>query len=889
MKLSTAISTVWHRLRRGRGRSPLGAPPRDPAVESVIAEVILRRQAADPVSDESMCCQHPQLLPELKERLKVLRGIEAAQAKAGIEDAPGSDHGESNDDELCFLQDLLEGYELLERIEYGGQGAVYRARQLSTDRQVALKVLSGGAFAPPRHRLRFEREVELLARLRHPHIVTLHDRGIVGGAPYFVMELIDGHSIDDYALLHCPTAEEVVRLFVLVCRAVAAAHQRGIMHRDLKPGNILVDRDGEPHLLDFGLAKAVDDEPVGGGPTVSLTGQVVGTLPYLSPEQAAGDDAEVDTRTDVYSLGVILFQLITGEFPYPVGGSMGSVRDNILKREPARLREALKASTLYEETRLSSRHEDLEWIIRKALEKGKEDRYASAAALADDLDRFLAGEPVEARRHTGLYVLRKTVRRYRRSVIGAAVVVIALSALAGAGLRLAFQRDAAVATGDLQMDLERSFNRRILNLYQASRAEANRLADVRELPDDVVEAHLARYEQAPRGFVGVFEALPDGMPPALLRSMRGAVPADFEVGKQWLSRAEGVLDRLGNALVEGPVQFPVEAVGSFTLGQQNRPINRARETAEALVARAYMRLREGDHGGAVSDLSAARWIALDLADGVTYAHLSAALVIRYDACAFAQWALTRLAHESERLQVYLRWVRADPPLRPHRLAIPYEATAFTELVTAAFVVDPRRGSQRLDLDRLDEIFNGYLRSVNGLTPVHRRFASDFRPEDLPQLVSRYIEVYEVWDDLTYRQLRIALDARMTAYYAESRENPLVLMMNQPGLGYAAELRITALRRALRIAADLLVYRQEYGDWPHQPLEATLPDNTLDPMTGDSFCVDIHSDCPRIRSSELGDALGGPKAWIEPRLDAVWLASNDDRLTYFPAAGPKDGP
>ena len=188
-------------------------------------------------------------------------------------------------DDLTFLRKSLAGYEIIERIHHGGQGIVYRARQCSTNRIVAIKLLLHGPFATRAQRLRFEREIELVSRLRHPSIVTLYESGLVAGRQYFAMEFVEGLPIDHYVILNDLSVRECVELFVVVCRAVSHAHQRGIIHRDLKPSNILVDSEGRPHVLDFGLAKDLTNSSgAGSASSLSVTGQILGTWRYLSPE-----------------------------------------------------------------------------------------------------------------------------------------------------------------------------------------------------------------------------------------------------------------------------------------------------------------------------------------------------------------------------------------------------------------------------------------------------------------------------------------------------------------------------------------------------------------------------------------------------------------------------
>ncbi len=329
---------------------------------------------------------------------------------------------------------LLPGYEVLREVHRGGQGVVYEAIQRSTRRTVAVKVMREGPFAGQREVNRFDREVNILAQLNHRNIVGILDRGIADGSHFLVMDYVDGRPLDRYVREQGLSLADRLRLFAEICDAISSAHQRGVIHRDLKPGNILIDSAGEPRVLDFGLAKTSDEVAAS---AATQTGQFVGSLPWASPEQAMGRHAEVDVRSDVYSLGVILYQLLTGHFPYPTVGSLGDVLSNIREAEP----ESPRNYT-------SEVDDDLDTLARKCLSKDPARRYQSVGELARDVRHYLADEPIEARRDSGLYVLRKVLHRHRT----AAAISAAFGILVFAGLvvslvllkRVASQRDRAV-------------------------------------------------------------------------------------------------------------------------------------------------------------------------------------------------------------------------------------------------------------------------------------------------------------------------------------------------------------------------------------------------------------------------------------------------------------
>jgi serine/threonine protein kinase len=301
-------------------------------------------------------------------------------------------------------------YRLVEAIGSGGMGSVYRAvQETPIRREVAIKLLRGG-FDLPKLLARFEAERRALALVEHPGIARILDAGAdESGTPYIAMELVRGVPITVFCSGH--PRRETLGLFVSVCRAVQHAHQRGIVHRDLKPSNILVSEvDGKPlaKVIDFGIARVVEE---GAGPRVSLTGegQIVGTLEYMSPEQAAGCSRDVDTRTDVYSLGAVLYELLTGALPHDLSGKSLPEAVEIIRNDPPRP---------FRRTTTEHRPDgDLETITLKALEIEAERRYDGPGTLADDIERYLRAEPIVARPPSTAYQLRKLVQRNRAAVI----------------------------------------------------------------------------------------------------------------------------------------------------------------------------------------------------------------------------------------------------------------------------------------------------------------------------------------------------------------------------------------------------------------------------------------------------------------------------------------
>jgi TolB-like protein/predicted Ser/Thr protein kinase len=304
-------------------------------------------------------------------------------------------------------------YELLEEIGRGGQGVVYRVRQKSLNRTVALKVIGLGTWATEAHLKRFRREAKAAASLQHPGIVPIHEVGGRDSQYYFSMDFIEGGQLDEVVKRTPMSIRQAAELVAKVARTVHYAHEHGILHRDIKPGNILLDSKGEPHLTDFGLARLVEAES-----TVTRTLEVLGTPSYMAPEEAAGEHTKIGKATDVYGLGAVLYQLLTGHPPF-AGGTTYQTIKLLLETDPRQPR--LWNPKLDRE---------LSTICLKCLEKDSRRRYASALALAEDLEHWLKHEPIQAKPSGFFTHARKWVRR-QPAIVALIASLVALAAAMG--------------------------------------------------------------------------------------------------------------------------------------------------------------------------------------------------------------------------------------------------------------------------------------------------------------------------------------------------------------------------------------------------------------------------------------------------------------------------
>ena len=334
--------------------------------------------------------RHPDLADELKEFFAAQQSIDRAAAPLrelappapNAAEAPTLAPSQAPTDAGLGTVRYFGDYELLEEIARGGMGVVYKARQVSLNRVVALKMILAGAFASPLDVQRFRTEAEAAANLDHPNIVPIYEVGEHQGQHYYSMKFIEGGSLAQHLPRLAGDQRSAAQLVAAAARAVHHAHQRGILHRDLKPGNVLVDAEGRPHLVDFGLAKRVTEAKQTG---LTRAGTVLGTPAYMAPEQARAEKL-LTTAVDVYALGAVLYELLTGRPPFLAASELDTLLQ-VLEREPEPPRR-LKPAV----------HRDLEAVALKCLAKEPGRRYESAAALAEELDGWLAGKPVAARR-----------------------------------------------------------------------------------------------------------------------------------------------------------------------------------------------------------------------------------------------------------------------------------------------------------------------------------------------------------------------------------------------------------------------------------------------------------------------------------------------------------
>lgn len=844
------------------------SPDRDSELEAALEEYLTRIEEGEAPNQEELKTRHPAVAGELQEFFDNLRLVE--NELDGATRLPESPLNRSTS-RTSFRVDgkregesfpVFPGFRIIEEIGGGTQGIVYKAEQLHTRRIVALKVIRHGPWASDKERRRFENEVELASRLVHPHIVQVYECGNYGGRNYFAMQYVEGERLDHYIWENRLGLRDAVHLFLQVCEAVRYAHQRGVMHRDLKPGNVLVDRHGQAHILDFGLAKPVDER---GSSVTAATqfGEFAGTWHYASPEQVRRDPARIDTRTDVYALGIILYELLTRNLPYPIREEH---RDDVARfildyppTPPRKLRRDVP--------------EDLDTVLLKAIEKDVSRRYQSAGELADDLRRFLDGTAVEARRASRWYIFRKTLRRYRVPVAISLAAFAAVSAFAAVTWRLYTETLNAKATLEIRARAVR----------HTQRSTQRHLAELQRL-DNIVR--FTSSASPPLDFYKRFdtpatrESEPDWRPLAadapanILADTTGNDPLRRQTARDWLTERADRIDEIAAQLAEHRIAAQLAESGDSSFSFEDRwdPSFKVRNLCAVFCAAAVLASESDNAAVALKRLNAARLAALDAADGESLHHKivsTAARQLIYETV----FHLLAARGDISRDPAFLGWVTLEPPLPSLRFALGHERRQSSQYVEYAAFATRELPKGYLDVDLVVQMRKSEL--TPDLLETARAAASGTTPEMVLAGMDAYIAAMASLEGLPVEQARMRAQSLITEFQSDPAYPVVRVLVPGPFDMALNHTRIESYRHALVLTANLLRHHAETGRWP-EDLATAVPQVhrklLRDPYTDRPFRYRRTTDLPLLYAlnDDLTDDGGLHGNWGQPGTDVVFF-------------------
>lgn len=845
----------------------------DPALEEILEDFLTRREDNEKPTPHEYLARHPEFAEELGQFFNDLDFVDTRLAdERGLLHDLGLDrlHGDEQD-RMADSQMRLPAigrFKVLEELGSGSQGVIYKAEQLGTKRIVALKIIREGAFASAVERRRFENEIQLASQLKHPNIVAIFECGQDHGRDYFAMEYVEGVPLDAYLSSRTLAVDETIRLLLQVCDGVNYAHQHGVIHRDLKPTNVIVDYQGRAHILDFGLAKRIMEETPVPEARMTQVGTFAGTWHYASPEQVRRDAGLLDVRSDVYALGVILYEALTDTYPYPIDGeSRTTIAKHILETIP------LRPSTIRADI-----EDDLDTIVLRALQKDPPRRYQSAAAFGEDLRRYLAGEAIEAKRDSRWYLLRMTLRRYRWQAAAAVVAAAVLTSFAVTVTFLYAEATAARATTEVRSQLVRGSQQYIVEKLDDLHRLSNAVRQVRETnPGHPAVQRLQKpLQPAPAKLLN--DAVAD-MPDEIDKAMRRVDTPAYADGEAWLTARHRQLDGIEAATRSYRFDYGimVKAVRpDWIISESPVNVGESEQLCKAFVARALQQFHTREDTLAIGSLSVARSIALDLGDGRTGYHKEASTISRMRTYEALLLILEATATQGARAEGYITWAASDPPLSSYREAIIAERLKLSQLFEGALRAGKLGGPQYLDLDALDARLPGFTHSIwkspdgNGLSSL------DVTLDDVTEFIERFTHEAESWAELPIRDIAPRIAALRSNLATRNATRALTPLLPNLIPGLIMRVRVEAMRNATLLAVYVCRYRLDRGVWPARLVDAIPPQasaTTLDPYTRVEFGYRIVDGSPVLYSvnDDGADDQGLPGTWGQPATDVVFFS------------------
>jgi len=862
----------------------------DPALDAILEDYLTRREDNEQPVPEEYLARHPEFAEELGQFFNDLEFVNTRLAderrvfpaltpdgsageatNGGLSDArPVSRESivYANDREAPSAVQLpaIGRFKVLEELGSGSQGVVYKAEQLGTKRIVALKIIREGAFASAVERRRFENEVQLASQLKHPNIVAIFESGRDLGRDFFAMEYVEGVPLDVYLNSRTLSVEETIRLLLQVCDGVNYAHQHGVIHRDMKPTNVIVDSHGRAHILDFGLAKRIVDEALVPEARVTQVGMFAGTWYYASPEQVRRDSGLLDVRSDVYALGVILYEALTDAYPYPIDGeSRAKIAEHILETIP------LRPSAIRGDI-----DDDLDTIVLRALQKDPDRRYQSADAFGEDLHRYLGGEAIEAKRDSHWYVLRMTLRRHRWQAAAALAGVVVLVSFAATVTILYADATAARATTEVRSELVRNSQQYLVEKLDDLNRLSNAVRGIRETERSHPAVMRLQKPLQPAPAQLLLEAA-EGIPNAIDKMMRLPDTADFAEGEAWLTAKRRQLEEVESATRSFRFDFSTKVEAGqpdWIISGLPMHVGEAEQVSKAFVALALLDFHGGNDDSAIRSLGAARSLALDLGDGRTLFHIGSSITARLHTYEELLYVFEATATQGARADAYIALVSSDPPLASYKDAVITERLKLSQLFEGAARAGRFGQARYLDLDALEEFFPRFRKNLTLIPTGNGGNTLNISVRELSEAIERYTREAESWEDFPIREV----SRRKSAIQQELAGDPAteVLAPLLPDLrpGLILRARTGAMRSATLLAAHLCRYHIDHGTWPTR-LKDAVPQHSvtaIDPYTGVEFGYRLVDEKPILYSlnDDGVDDGGRPGVWGQTGTDVVFF-------------------
>lgn len=845
----------------------------DHIFDGILEEYLTKRDLGESPDQQEYISQYPNYSDQLSgffNDMLYLDTMISDDHQTILEDCKVGNEEVSNEinSSILWKAPILKGYRLIEEIGGGSQGTVYRAVQEGTKRIVALKVIHEGTLFSNIERRRFENEVELASKLKHQNIVSIYSFGQDRGRAFFAMEYVDGEPLDIYLDTCILTVQQTLTLFEVICEAINYAHRNGVIHRDLKPSNIIIDKDGHAHIVDFGLAKLTPIKATEQAPRMTVAGEFAGTWHYASPEQVKRDSTPIDTQSDLYTLGVLLYEMLTDTFPYPIQDeSRDVIAQHILETAP------IPPSSYRSEI-----DNDIDTITLRVLHKDPEKRYHSVFALKEDINRYLAGEAIEAKRDSTWYVLSKTIRKYKWRVAAIITSFIFLLVFAITSSILYKKAQSSLATTEVRARIARDSQTYVTDKLEEFNLMSNTLMDIMDSYDHLPQIDRIQKNVEDQPLV-LFDPIVKNMPANIYEVMLERDHPEYDSSLDWLQFAEPDLARIEDISRTHRYSFEVSRTSNTSLVIDHRPVQlqTVEKICQALLAKAVYHYREGQHESAVSSLNAVRSIAIDLSNGRLLHHKIMSVIIRSRTYDLVLLIFGRIKSDFSDLWLYYDWALNDPHLTRYRLAMIPERIRLSQLCEQASLGTKPGDEGYLNIQLLDKFTSGLYNEV-GLLSENAVQEHKISPRQAINAIDDIIHEVELWDSLNVNELR----NRSRSLSKQMKDSEIFtflrpLFANYPEV-FHVRGRASSKRSATILSAYLTRFYSIHKYWPDR-LDDFVPSEayeyTIDPYTGESFRYILDNGQPLLYSinEDLTDNGGMSGNWGVPYTDVVLFTTH----------------